>query len=75
MENVLGIWDYIKNSGEFPDAENLALNWFEWWPCKRQGRRFIGEYVMTQNDVLPDTSKTNFPPSFFWDRVAYGGKP
>ena len=24
---VYGVWNYIKNSGEFPDAENLTLEW------------------------------------------------
>ena len=27
-EAMLGVWDYIKNSGEFPNVENLALDWF-----------------------------------------------
>ena len=26
MTNLLGIWDYIKNSGNFPQAENRSLN-------------------------------------------------
>ncbi len=24
---VMGIWDYIKNSGEYPESENWALTW------------------------------------------------
>ena len=24
---VYGVWDYIKNSGEFPEADNLTLEW------------------------------------------------
>ena len=43
------------------------------WPCKREGRRFIGQYVQTQNDILPDTKQTNFEPLLYWDRVAFGG--
>eukprot|EP01084_Bolivina_argentea_P162125 282170_1 len=73
LQNILGIWDYIKNSGKYPNAVNRVLNWFEWWPCKRQGRRFIGQYVQTQNDVLPIAGQTTFEPILYWDRVAYAG--
>ena len=64
MQNVLGIWDYIKNSGHYPEAKTRVLNWFEWLPCKRQGRRFIGQYVQTQNDILPDTSDKTPTPEY-----------
>ncbi|CEM14129.1 unnamed protein product [Vitrella brassicaformis CCMP3155] len=76
MEVVLGTWDYIKNSGNFPEAENLALEWLEWWPCKREGRRFRGQYIMTQNDLLPDPfveEENAHAPTFFWDRVSHAG--
>eukprot|EP01083_Nonionella_stella_P117598 350657_1 len=73
LQNVLGIWDYIKNSGHYPTAENRTLDWFQWWPCKREGRRFIGQYVQTQNDILPKPGQTDFEPVLYWDRVAYGG--
>ena len=68
MQNVMGIWDYIKNSGHYPTAINRSLNWFEWLPCKRQGRRFIGEYIQTQNDIMPDPNNKTFPPKLYWDR-------
>jgi len=76
MESVLGTWDYIKNSGKFPEAENLGLDWLEWWPCKREGRRFRGQYIMTQNDILPDplAEPSSVPaPTLYWDRVSHGG--
>ncbi|CEL93046.1 unnamed protein product [Vitrella brassicaformis CCMP3155] len=72
MEVVMGVWDYIKNSGNYPEADNLAIEWLEWWPCKRQGRLFQGQYVMTQHDILPDVDKSR-PPALFWDRVSHGG--
>ena len=25
---MLGIWDYMKNSGDMPESENWALDWF-----------------------------------------------
>ena len=61
---ILGIWDYIKNSGKF-DAENLTLEWIGNVPGKREYRRFIGDYTLTQNDIMEQTS---FP-----DTVAFGG--
>ena len=59
-----GIWDHIKNSGRF-DAENLSLEWIGAVPGKREYRRFEGDHVLTQHDVLGQTE--------FEDRVAFGG--
>lgn len=43
--------------------QNMALTWFGNWGCKREGRRFIGQYVMTQNDVMAvDRLCTRKPP-------------
>lgn len=61
---VYGIWDYIKNSGRF-DAETLTLEWIGAVPGKREYRRFLGDHVLTQHDVLGQTE--------FEDRVAFGG--
>lgn len=61
---IFGIWDYIKNSGQF-DAENLDLEWVGTLPGKREYRRFLGDYVLNQNDVL---GQTDFP-----DAVGFGG--
>ncbi|GAA3508412.1 hypothetical protein FHR32_004423 [Streptosporangium album] len=61
---VFGIWDYIKNSGRF-DAANLTLEWVGTVPGKREYRRFIGDHVLTQQDV---TGQTRFP-----DTVGFGG--
>ena len=49
---VYGVWDYIKNSGNFPDAENLTLEWVGHVPGKRESRRFEGPYMLTQQDVV-----------------------
>ncbi len=62
---TLGVWDYIKNSGEFPEAANWGLEWVGSIPGKRESRRFHGPYRLTEMDVLK--------PGRFDDTVAYGG--
>lgn len=61
---ILGIWDHIKNSGEF-DADNLTLEWIGNLPGKREYRRFIGDYTLRQQDILEQTA--------FDDGIAFGG--
>ncbi|MFI7061977.1 FAD-dependent oxidoreductase [Kribbella sp. NPDC050124] len=61
---VYGIWDYLKNSGRF-DTETLTLEWIGAVPGKREYRRFLGDHVLTQHDVLGQAE--------FEDRVAFGG--
>lgn len=61
---IYGIWDYIKNSGKF-EANNLTLEWIGSVPGKREYRRFVGDYVLNQNDVIAQ--------ELFEDRVAFGG--
>ena len=62
---VYGVWNYIKNSGKFPEAENLTLEWVGTVPGKRESRRFEGDYMMTQHDVVEQRLHE--------DAVAYGG--
>jgi hypothetical protein len=62
---VYGVWDYIKNSGKFPEAENLTLEWVGMIPGKRESRRFEGHYMLKQQDVVEQKS--------FDDAVAFGG--
>ncbi|MDF2670528.1 MAG: pyridine nucleotide-disulfide oxidoreductase [Paenibacillus sp.] len=61
---IYGIWDYIKNSGKF-EAQNMTLEWVGSIPGKREYRRFVGDYVLNQNDILAQRE--------FDDRVAFGG--
>lgn len=61
---IYGIWDYIKNSGKF-DADHLTLEWVGALPGKRESRRFVGDYMITQNDVIAQQP--------FEDRIAFGG--
>ena len=61
---VMGVWDYIKNSGEFPDSKLWGMDWVGMMPGKRGSRRLIGDHTLTQNDLM----KGRFP-----DAVAIGG--
>lgn len=65
LKIVYGVWDYIKNELDDDRAENLTLDWVGSVPAKREGRRFIGDYVLTERDVV---SHAVFP-----DAVGYGG--
>ncbi|MCC6696460.1 MAG: FAD-dependent oxidoreductase [Candidatus Hydrogenedentes bacterium] len=47
---VMGVWDYIKNSGEHPDSATWALDWVGMIPGKRGSRRIVGPHVLTQGD-------------------------
>ncbi|SBV97273.1 FAD-dependent oxidoreductase [uncultured Dysgonomonas sp.] len=49
---VCGVWDYIKNSGKFPEADNLTLEWVGTIPGKRESRRFVGLYTLVQQDIM-----------------------
>ena len=62
---IYGAWDYIKNSGNFPEAENLTLEWVGSIPGKRESRRFEGDYMMSQKDIVEQREHQ--------DAVAYGG--
>ncbi|NHN31922.1 FAD-dependent oxidoreductase [Paenibacillus agricola] len=62
---VYGIWDYIKNSGKFEAAETMTLEWVGSIPGKREYRRFIGDYVLNQHDIIAQRE--------FEDTVAFGG--
>ena len=62
---VYGIWDYIKNSGRFPEMRNYTLEWVGLIPGKRESRRFEGMYVLSQKDIIEQRRH--------YDAVAYGG--
>lgn len=47
-----GVWNYIKNSGLFPEAETRTLEWFGQIPGKRESRRFEGDLWLTQQDIV-----------------------
>ncbi len=47
-----GVWNHIKNSGQYPEAETLTLEWVGTIPGKRESRRFEGDYMLTQQDIV-----------------------
>lgn len=49
---VYGYWDYIKNSGKYPDAANYTIDWIAPYASRREGRRFVAPYTMTERDIL-----------------------
>lgn len=63
---VMGVWDYIKNSGNHTNSANWAMDWVGMMPGKRGSRRLIGDHILTQQDLLSGA---------FADSVAIGGWP
>jgi len=64
LKVAFGVWDHIKNQGEH-GADNWALDWMGFLPGKRESRRYLGDHVLTQNDIEAG--------GHFRDTVAYGG--
>ncbi len=60
-----GVWDHMKNHGDH-GVDNWELEWIGFLPGKRESRRYVGKYVVTQNDV--NAAGKHFP-----DLVAYAG--
>lgn len=65
LAHFYGVWDHIKNSGDFPEAENIALDWIGSIPGRRESRRFMGDYILTERDLVDNTH--------FDDAIAFGG--
>ncbi|HHW08566.1 MAG TPA: FAD-dependent oxidoreductase [Firmicutes bacterium] len=66
LKAAFGVWDHIKNRGDHK-AQNWMLDWVGFLPGKRESRRYVGDHILTQNDVR---AEGRFP-----DLVAYGGWP
>ena len=64
LKIAFGVWDHIKNVGDH-GAQNWDLEWVGFLPGKRESRRYMGDHILTQNDVRAEGR--------FDDMVAYGG--
>lgn len=67
MGYAYGVWDYVKNSGKYPQADNFSLDWVGSVPGRRESRRFIGDHILCESDLLEHVH--------FDDAVAFGGWP
>lgn len=66
LRMAYGIWDFVKNDPEMREKNrNWRLDWVGILPGKRESRRYVGDYIMTQHDVRSQGK--------FDDLVAYGG--
>lgn len=68
MGYCYGLWDHIKNGNEGlhdHESENFALEWVGALPGMRESRRLMGDYMLTECDVLDHR--------IFDDAVCYGG--
>ena len=66
LKIAYGLWDYVKNAPENKAKNaNWRLDWVGILPGKRESRRYLGDVIMTQNDVSAG--------GHFRDIVAYGG--
>jgi hypothetical protein len=63
---VMGVWDYIKNSGDKPSSTNWGLDTVGMIPGKRGSRRIVGDHILTQGDLQGEHGD-------FYDAVAVGG--
>ena len=66
LANIYGVWDHIKNHGDH-GKENWDLEWVGFLPGQRESRRYIGDVIVTEHDVIAG--------GHFEDEVAYGGWP
>jgi len=64
LKIAFGAWDHMKNHGDH-GADNWELEWIGFLPGKRESRRYVGDYILNQNDVEKHP--------VFADEVAYGG--
>lgn len=66
LKVAFGIWDHLKNKGDH-GCDNWELEWVGFLPGKRESVRYIGDHILTQNDIEKG--------GIFDDTVAYGGWP
>ena len=68
---VFGVWDHIKNHCTVPGVRERAATWTLDWvghiPGKRESRRFEGDHILRESDLI------NGMDAVPGDAVAFGG--
>ncbi|MEP7361625.1 MAG: FAD-dependent oxidoreductase [Acidobacteriota bacterium] len=65
LAQLLGVWDHIKNHCVNKDkARNFGLDFVGFWPYRREARRLMGDYILTQKDCKN--------PAIHNDTIAFG---
>jgi len=65
LRQLLGVWDHIKNRCQnSAKTRNYGLDFVSFWPYKREARRILGDYILSQSDVQT--------PSAHDDTIAFG---
>ncbi len=64
LASIYGVWDHIKNHGDH-GMENWELEWVGALPGKRESRRYVGDVMITEHDIVSG--------GHFEDEIAYGG--
>ena len=64
LKIVYGVWDLVKNNSK-GIGRNYDIEWIGALPGKRENIRYVGDHILTQNDVEKQGK--------FDDMVAYGG--
>lgn len=68
---VLGVWDHIKNRCTSPGVRERAKTWSLDWighiPGKRESRRFEGDHILIESDIVHGINEV---PA---NQVAFGG--
>ena len=68
LQIAYGLWDFVKNDPSMREkTRNWRLDWVGILPGKRESRRYVGDYILDQNDLQAGGR--------FDDVAAYGGWP
>lgn len=62
---ISGIWNYIKNSGKYPEALNYDFEYISCIPGVREYRRLVGDFVLTEHELIGQEE--------YDDAVGHGG--
>jgi len=65
LHQLYSAWNHIKNEAHIEEARNWELIWVSPKAGKRESRRFLGDYLLTQQDVEE--------ARHFEDAIGYGG--